>query len=294
MIGVASVAGRLVIGAVADRFGRVRTFQACFALLAASFLIWFLATSWPGFVAFAVVLGTGYGGWIALQPTVLAQMFGVRGLGALVGLVYTAAGVGALAGPPLAGVVVDATGGFGWAVAGAGLFGVGAFLALLALPAGARPDGRPATAPADGPGPRRPRPRQGAPVGAPSSAMSMPPIRPQNLRVLEGRFVLARVTDVRDVVVDAGLLALVLGPDGGATMRRDDAAGDAWAALWNGDDAHDPEATGMLGAIVAPLAAGGLPVWTAASYDGDLVLVPAGRYDEAVDVLRRAGHHVST
>lgn len=135
VIGVASVAGRLVIGLVADRFGRVRTFQACFALLGGSFLIWFLATSWPGFVAFAVVLGTGYGGWIALQPTVLAQAFGVRGLGALVGLVYTAAGVGALAGPPLAGVVVDATGGFGWAIAGAGLFGVGAFLALLALPA---------------------------------------------------------------------------------------------------------------------------------------------------------------
>lgn len=123
--------------------------------------------------------------------------------------------------------------------------------------------------------------------------MSTPPIRPQNLRVLDGRFVLARVTDVRDVVVDADLLALVLGPDGGATMRRDDAAGDAWAALWNGDDAHDPEATGMLSAIVAPLAAGGLPVWTAASYDGDVVLVPADRLAEAADVLRRAGHRVS-
>jgi MFS family permease len=137
VIGVASVVGRLVIGPVADRFGRVRTFQACFALLGASFLLWFVGTSWPWFAAFAVVLGTGYGGWIALQPTVLAQMFGVRGLGALVGLVYTAAGVGALVGPPLAGVVVDATGGFGWAVAAAGLFGLGAFLALLPLPAGA-------------------------------------------------------------------------------------------------------------------------------------------------------------
>jgi MFS family permease len=139
VIGVSSVVGRLAIGAVADRFGRVRTFQACFALLGASFGFWFAATTWAGFVAFAIVLGTGYGGWIALQPTVLAQVFGVRGLGALVGLVYTAAGVGALVGPPLAGVVVDATGGFGWAVAGAGLFGVAAFLALLALPAADRP-----------------------------------------------------------------------------------------------------------------------------------------------------------
>ena len=121
----------------------------------------------------------------------------------------------------------------------------------------------------------------------------MPPARPQNLRVLEGRFVLARVTDMRTVAFDADLLALVLGPDGGATMRRDDTAEDAWVALWNGDDAHDPDATGMLSAIVAPLAAGELPVWTAASYDGDLVLVPAARLEEAVDVLRRAGHQVT-
>jgi hypothetical protein len=117
--------------------------------------------------------------------------------------------------------------------------------------------------------------------------------RPQNLRVLEGRFVLTRVPDPRTVAVEADVLALVLGPDGGATMRRDDTAQDAWAALWNGDDAHDPDATGMLSAIVEPLAAGELPVWAAASYDGDLVLVPANRLEEAVDVLRRAGHQVT-
>jgi hypothetical protein len=123
--------------------------------------------------------------------------------------------------------------------------------------------------------------------------ISMPAARSQNVRLLEGRFVLARVTDVRKVALEADLLALVLGPDGGAAMRRDDTAEDAWVALWNGDDAHDPDATGMLSAIVAPLAAGELPVWTAASYDGDLVLVPAGRLEEAVDVLRRAGHQVT-
>ncbi|MFI6566134.1 ACT domain-containing protein [Streptomyces sp. NPDC050534] len=49
----------------------------------------------------------------------------------------------------------------------------------------------------------------------------------------------------------------------------------------------------MLSAIVAPLAAGELPVWTAASHDGDLALVPADQLDEAVAVLRRAGHQVA-
>ena len=39
-------------------------------------------------------------------------------------------------------------------------------------------------------------------------------------------------------------------------------------------------------------AAGNVPVWVAASYDGDLVLVPADRVDEAFELLRAAGHRV--
>ena len=58
------------------------------------------------------------------------------------------------------------------------------------------------------------------------------------------------------------------------------------------DAAHPPDATGMLAAIAAPLAAGNVPVWVAASYDGDLVLIPADQLDEAAELLRRAGHEV--
>jgi hypothetical protein len=112
----------------------------------------------------------------------------------------------------------------------------------------------------------------------------------QTLRTLDGRYVLERLTADAP---DADVLATVHGPDGGARMRRDDAApSDAWVALWNGDAAHPPEATGMLAAIVGPLAAGGVPVWTAASYDGDIVLVPQNRFDDARTLLRDAGHTV--
>ncbi len=137
IIGVASVVGRIALGAVADRFGRVRTFQASFAVLAVAFAIWLGHVVAEGpfavLVAFAVVLGVGYGGWIALQPAVIADAFGVRGLGRLVGLVYTAAGIGALLGVPVAGALVDATGGYGWAAAAAGLCGLGAFAAAIPL-----------------------------------------------------------------------------------------------------------------------------------------------------------------
>jgi MFS family permease len=139
VIGVASVLGRLAIGAVADRTGRIRTFRASFAIMAGSFVLWVVGTSWPWLVAFAIVLGVGYGGWIALQPTVIAEVFGLRGLGGLVGLIYTAGGFGALLGPPLAGVLVDTTGSFGLAAAAAGGCALAAFLALLPLRAPAGP-----------------------------------------------------------------------------------------------------------------------------------------------------------
>lgn len=117
----------------------------------------------------------------------------------------------------------------------------------------------------------------------------------QTLRVLDGRYVLERVPSgsAVETACDGEVLAVVHGPDGGARMRRDDAAEDAWVALWNGDEAHPPDATGMLAAIVAPLAAGGVPVWVAASFDGDIVLIPENRFDKAVKLLRGAGHHMN-
>ena len=114
----------------------------------------------------------------------------------------------------------------------------------------------------------------------------------QTLRVLDGSYVLERPAEGTGVLPGADILAVVSGPDGTVVMRRDNTGEDAWSALWNGDEAHDVQATGMLSAIVAPLAAGGVPVWVVSSYDGDLVLVPADRLDEASQVLEAAGHHV--
>lgn len=114
----------------------------------------------------------------------------------------------------------------------------------------------------------------------------------QTLRVLDGSYVLDRPPEGIDLDLRADVLAVVFGPDGSTVMRRDDAGADAWSALWNGDEAHDVQATGMLSAIVAPLAAAGVPVWVVSSFDGDLVLVPTDRLDEACEVLQAAGHQV--
>jgi hypothetical protein len=117
--------------------------------------------------------------------------------------------------------------------------------------------------------------------------------RRQRLRVLEDRFVIEHVADKETVVPAEGWLALVRGPDGLTAIRRDDdATHGTWVAFWSGDEPHDPDATGMLSALVSPLAAREVPVMVASTYHADLVLVPAARVDAAVTAMRDAGHVV--
>jgi MFS family permease len=110
-IGTASVVGRLALGALAAPLGLLRVFRGCFLACALSFVVWWVAGgSYALLLAFAVVLGIGYGGYVALAPAVVAARFGVERLGALLGVLYTSAAVGSAVGPPLAGAVIDAGG----------------------------------------------------------------------------------------------------------------------------------------------------------------------------------------
>jgi MFS family permease len=134
VIGIGSVCGRLGLGALADRLGLIGLYLFCFLLQALSYSIWLGAHSYLTLVIFALVIGTGYGGYVALAPAVLAQFFGTGNLGALVGSLYTSNAFGTLIGPPLAGFIIDHTGGYRWAVAAALAMATAAFLVLLPLP----------------------------------------------------------------------------------------------------------------------------------------------------------------
>lgn len=111
LIGGASVLGRLAISGLADRLGAGRLFQIMFVIMAGSQALWFFASgNYAVLVAFAIIFGTGYGGWIALSPAVAASRFGLKGLGGILGAWYTAAAFGSLLGPLFGGVLIDAIG----------------------------------------------------------------------------------------------------------------------------------------------------------------------------------------
>jgi MFS family permease len=133
VIGGASVAGRLGLGALADRAGVVRLYQASFLVLGVSYVIWMLAGTYAWLVVFALAMGAGYGGFVALSPAVLAYLFGTQRLGTTMGALYTSGAVGALIGPPLAGLIVDRTGSYRLAIAFAFVIAMAAYAALIPL-----------------------------------------------------------------------------------------------------------------------------------------------------------------
>lgn len=132
IIGGASIAGRLGFGALGDKVSRVHLFQSTFIIVALSFLIWLFAShSFTLLMIFAVMLGSGYGGFIVLSPAVAVEIFGLVGLGTILGATYTAAGIGGLLGPTLAGYLIDKTGSFSAAIIAAMIFAFLAFLLLI-------------------------------------------------------------------------------------------------------------------------------------------------------------------
>ena len=61
---------------------------------------------------FALLFGACYGGFVALMPTIVMDLYGARAVSGIIGCLYTAAGIGTLLGPWLAGAAFDLWGSY--------------------------------------------------------------------------------------------------------------------------------------------------------------------------------------
>jgi sugar phosphate permease len=129
-----SIAGRLIMGWLADRMPKKRVMLIIYMLIALSIPLLFAGQSPLALYAFAAVFGLGLGGEYLIIPLMAAELFGVKVLGRLLGVVLTADGVAEAVAPVGIGYLHDVTGSYhtgfivsiGIALAGA--------LAILALP----------------------------------------------------------------------------------------------------------------------------------------------------------------
>jgi hypothetical protein len=79
--------------------------------------VWLVSPGYAGLIFFALLLGIGYGGFVALGPPLVAETFGVHGLGGLLGVLYTSAALESAVGPPVAGVLISSSGGYSSSIA---------------------------------------------------------------------------------------------------------------------------------------------------------------------------------
>jgi MFS transporter, OFA family, oxalate/formate antiporter len=109
VIGLAGFAGRLAIGPISDRLGRVRSLALCLALQVLAFLGFTFSGGILLLYPAAAVFGFSYGGGTTLFPALVGDFFGRIAVGSIVGFIFAMAGSPAAFGPFIAGHLYDAT-----------------------------------------------------------------------------------------------------------------------------------------------------------------------------------------
>jgi MFS family permease len=107
-----SIGGRLLMGWLADRWPRKRVMLLIYSMIAASIPLLFFAESRTAMYVFAGVFGLGLGGEYMIIPLMAAELFGVRVLGRLMGVILTADGVAEATTPMFVAYLRDVTGSY--------------------------------------------------------------------------------------------------------------------------------------------------------------------------------------
>jgi len=111
-IGGVGILGRVGVGSLADRLGAKRLLVILFGLVSLS-LLWVSAnTQQWGVFAFAVVFGFAFGGIAPLYSHMVAELFGLRAHGAILGIIGFSIGLGSAVGPVFTGYVYDVVGSY--------------------------------------------------------------------------------------------------------------------------------------------------------------------------------------
>lgn len=112
VIGLAGFGGRLLMGPISDRLGRIPALRLCLLLQTLAFLGFPFSTSLSLLYPAVAVFGVSYGGTTALFPAIVGDFFGRVAVGAIVGFIFAAAGSTAAFGPAAAGYLYDVYGNY--------------------------------------------------------------------------------------------------------------------------------------------------------------------------------------
>ena len=109
IIGLTTIVGMIVMGVTSDKIGNRNTIAIGFALIAIS-LLWLLVSRelWMLYL-FAALFGFGHGGVMTLLPPIVAELFGLKSHGVILGATAVVGSIGAAIGPVVSGIIFDIT-----------------------------------------------------------------------------------------------------------------------------------------------------------------------------------------
>jgi MFS family permease len=110
--GVGSVVGRLIAGAVSDRLGTRLTIGAAYVLETAALLALLWLPSRGALLASLVAFGAGFSASDTMVAKVIPEVFGLKAIGAIMGILTLGWRSGAALGPAAAGFLYDLTGSY--------------------------------------------------------------------------------------------------------------------------------------------------------------------------------------
>ena len=112
--GIGSVSGRLTAGAVSEQIGAHTTIRLGYLLQIVSLAALLWVPSREALLLSLALFGAGFAASDTMVTKVIPDVFGVRAIGAIMGVLTLGWRIGAALGPALAGFVYDATGSYAW------------------------------------------------------------------------------------------------------------------------------------------------------------------------------------
>lgn len=112
LILAASIFGRLFMGWLADRIEKKYVMLLIYCLVASAIPLLYFATT-PGVIyVFAIIFGIGLGGDYMIIPLMAAELFGVRVMGRIMGIILTGDGLAEAIAPWMVGWIRDVSGSY--------------------------------------------------------------------------------------------------------------------------------------------------------------------------------------
>ena len=124
--GLASIAGRLLAGVLADRFGAKRTLLAGLLAQAVTVALYLVTREVIAFQLLAVAFGVTYGGVMPLYALVVREYFGDKVMGTAYGAVFMISTLGMGLGSFAGGYIHDQLGSYAWLFVGSAVIGAAA------------------------------------------------------------------------------------------------------------------------------------------------------------------------